>query len=177
MGESIKTLLQQQLKLVLILLWQVRQFLIVKIMQRPFPNFVKRLLSSLSIFLLLTPILAAEKIDLNQYLDRIEIADNNFTRQQGLMYRQSLPENAGMWFVWQEHTVQCMWMKNTGIPLSIAFVDRRGKIFNIYDLQPYQRRSVCSKRAAQYALEVNQGWFSKNNIRVGDVIDVRSIKK
>ena len=68
-------------------------------------------------------------------------------------------------------------MKNTGIPLSIAFVDRRGKIFNIYDLQPYQRRSVCSKRAAQYALEVNQGWFSKNNIRVGDVIDVRSIKK
>lgn len=146
-------------------------------MQRPFPNFVKRLLSSLSIFLLLTPILAAEKIDLNQYLERIEIADNNFTRQQGLMYRQSLPENAGMWFVWQEHTVQCMWMKNTGIPLSVAFVDRRGKIFNIYDLQPYQRRSVCSKRAAQYALEVNQGWFSKNNIRVGDVIDVRSIKK
>ena len=152
-------------------------FLIVKIMQRPFPNFVKSLLSSLSIFLLLTPILAADKIDLNQYLDRIEIADNNFTRQQGLMYRQSLPENAGMWFVWQEHTVQCMWMKNTGIPLSIAFVDRRGKIFNIYDLQPYQRRSVCSNRAAQYALEVNQGWFSKNNIRVGDVIDVRSIKK
>jgi len=146
-------------------------------MQRPFPNFVKRLLSSLSIFWLLTPIFAAEKIDLNQYLDRIEIADNNFTRQQGLMYRQSLPENAGMWFVWQDHTVQCMWMKNTGIPLSIAFVDRRGKIFNIYDLQPYQRRSVCSKRAAQYALEVNQGWFSKNNIRVGDVIDVRSIKK
>ena len=77
-------------------------------MQRPFPNFVKRLLSSLSIFWLLTPILAAEKIDLNQYLDRIEIADNNFTRQQGLMYRQSLPENAGMWFVWQEHTVQCL---------------------------------------------------------------------
>ena len=71
-------------QLVLILLWQVRQFLIVKIMQRPFPNFVKRLLSSLSIFWLLTPILAAEKIDLNQYLDRIEIADNNFTRQQGL---------------------------------------------------------------------------------------------
>ena len=51
---------------------------------------MKRLLSSLSIFWLLTPILAAEKIDLNQYLDRIEIADNNFTRQQGLMYRQSL---------------------------------------------------------------------------------------
>jgi uncharacterized membrane protein (UPF0127 family) len=137
---------------------------------------VKRLLSSLTIFLLLTPILAAEKIDLNQYLDRIEIADNNFTRQQGLMYRQSLPENAGMWFVWQEHTVQCMWMKNTSIPLSIAFIKEEGIISDIYNLYPFSTLSVCSTDKVKYALEVNRGWFKENEITRGDTVISSQIK-
>ena len=68
-----------------------------------------------------------------------------------------------------------MWMKNTYIPLSVAYMDRSGKIINIYDMVPLSKISVCSDRPALYDLEVNRGWFKRTNIKVGDVLDLDKI--
>jgi hypothetical protein len=62
------------------------------------------------------------------------------------------------------------WMKNTRIPLSIAFIDQQGRIVDIQDMEPFSLRTRVSARPAQYALEVNQGWFKKNGIDVGDSV-------
>jgi len=79
------------------------------------------------------------------------------------------------WFLFGiEKKIQCMWMKNTLIPLSVAYLDDTGEIINIYDMVPLSKTSVCSKEPALYALEVNQGWFDKNDIHVGDLVDIKN---
>lgn len=101
---------------------------------------------------------------------RVEIADTPETRAKGLMHRESLPADEGMLFIYDRPQVLSFWMKNTSIPLSIAFVDSRMKIIRIADMAPFEERSHDSVAPALYALEMNQGWFRRNGVRVGDEV-------
>jgi len=102
-----------------------------------------------------------------------EVADSFGTRMQGLMQRESLAPNHGMLFLFESDERQCMWMKNTLIPLSVAFIDARGAIINIADMQPHSEDSHCSARPARYALEMKQGWFRDRGVKPG--INIRGI--
>ena len=113
------------------------------------------------------PPLPTVELGAGMHVIRAEVADSNATRSQGLMRRTSLPPNGGMLFVFDEDAVHCMWMKNTLIPLSVAFLDARGAIINIADMQPHSEQSHCAARPARYALEMTQGWFAQRGIRAG----------
>ncbi len=102
---------------------------------------------------------------------RAEVAARDAERQQGLMYREKLGPNEGMIFLFEAPAGVCMWMKNTLIPLSVAFIDESGKIVNIEDMQPQTTNPHCAKRPIRYALEMNRGWFRQKNIKPGSVID------
>ena len=101
----------------------------------------------------------------------IEIADELHERQKGLMFRTTMPENEGMLFVYDAMAERRFWMKNTSIPLSIAYIDNTGVIVHIADMQPFSEVGVSSVYPAQYALEMNQGWFGAHNITVGYKIE------
>jgi uncharacterized membrane protein (UPF0127 family) len=101
------------------------------------------------------------------HLIRAEVAHTFETRAQGLMFRQSLGPNEGMFFVFPRAEIQCMWMKNTLIPLSVAFLDEKGKIVSISDMQPQTETSHCAAAPAKFALEMNRGWFSAHGIKAG----------
>ncbi len=96
-----------------------------------------------------------------------EVADSFGSRMQGLMQRTSLAPNHGMLFLFDSDDRQCMWMKNTLIPLSVAFIDAHGAIINIADMQPHSEESHCSARPARYALEMTQGWFRDRGVKPG----------
>jgi uncharacterized membrane protein (UPF0127 family) len=102
---------------------------------------------------------------------KAEVAANNAERQQGLMFREKLGPNEGMVFLFEAPAGVCMWMKNTLIPLSVAFLDEDGKIINIEDMQPHSTDSHCAKKPVRYALEMNRGWFKHKNIKPGSVIE------
>jgi hypothetical protein len=72
-----------------------------------------------------------------------------------------------MVFVFEESAIHCMWMKNTLVPLSVAFIDQDGAIINIADMQPRSEQSHCAAKPARYALEMNKGWFAQRGIRPG----------
>ena len=101
------------------------------------------------------------------HLIRAEVADRDATRSLGLMHRTSLPQNGGMLFVFDADAIHCMWMKNTLIPLSVAFLDAQGAIINIADMQPHSEQSHCAARPSRYALEMTQGWFAQRGLRAG----------
>lgn len=98
---------------------------------------------------------------------RAELADTFADRMRGLMHREKLAQNSGMLFVFDAPEVQCMWMKNTRIALSVAFLDDTASIINIEDMQPHTEDSHCSKRPARYALEMERGWFAARGIKPG----------
>jgi uncharacterized membrane protein (UPF0127 family) len=83
------------------------------------------------------------------------------------MFRKSLAANQGMLFVFAELERHCMWMRNTYVPLSVAFIDEAGVILNIADMQPQTEDSHCAVKPARYALEMNQGWFAAKGIKPG----------
>jgi uncharacterized membrane protein (UPF0127 family) len=83
------------------------------------------------------------------------------------MYRKAMAQNSGMVFVFDENATHCMWMKNTLIPLSVAFIDEAGAIINIADMQPHSEQSHCATRPARFALEMNKGWFAQRGIKPG----------
>jgi uncharacterized protein len=101
---------------------------------------------------------------------RVEIADDSAERARGLMYRTALGENRGMLFVYDSEMRLSFWMKNTLIPLSIAFMDAKGRIVDIQDMKPLDDDppSYVSAEPAQYALEVNRGFFEERGVKVGD---------
>lgn len=103
-------------------------------------------------------------------LIQAEVAADNAQRQQGLMFREKMGTNEGMVFLFDEPAQVCMWMKNTLIPLSVAFIDSDGKIVNIEDMQPQTTNSHCARRPARYALEMNLEWFKKRNLKPGTKI-------
>jgi uncharacterized membrane protein (UPF0127 family) len=96
-----------------------------------------------------------------------EVASTDAERSQGLMHRRMLPENRGMLFVFPEPSLHAMWMVNTYVPLSVAFLDASGIIINIEDMTPHTQTPHGAARAAKYALEANRGWFKKRAIQAG----------
>ncbi len=104
------------------------------------------------------------------HLVRAEVAYTFETRAQGLMFRQHLGPNQGMFFVFPQSELHCMWMKNTPIPLSVAFVDEKGKIVSISDMQPQTEASHCAAAPAKFALKMPAGWFSTKGIKPGTTI-------
>ena len=100
-----------------------------------------------------------------------EIANTDATRSTGLMHRRMLPENRGMLFIFPDLALHSMWMMNTHVPLSVAFLDSAGVIINIADMQPHTQTTHGATRPARYALEMNQGWFRKRGIKPGDKVE------
>ena len=96
-----------------------------------------------------------------------EVAANQDDRMQGLMQRSRLGAGQGMLFVFPMQQRHCMWMKNTLLPLSVAFLDEEGRIINIRDMQPQTEDNHCADAPARYALEMNQGWFATKGIKPG----------
>ena len=96
-----------------------------------------------------------------------EVAVDQASQAKGLMYRRSMPANHGMLFVFPRTDRHCMWMRNTLMPLSVAFLDAQGKIINIEDMQPETEDNHCAASPARYALEMNIGWFSAKGIKPG----------
>lgn len=101
------------------------------------------------------------------HLIQAEVANTYENRMQGLMFRKSMGANNGMLFVFAEDERHCMWMKNTFVPLSVAFVDPQGKIVSIHDMEPQTENSHCAAGIARYALEMNKGWFKARGIAAG----------
>lgn len=101
----------------------------------------------------------------------VEIADKPAERSLGLMYRKSLPENRGMLFIYKRPATMNFWMKNTYIPLSIAYIDTKGYIIAIFKMEPLNEEKIYTSPApAVWALEVNQGWFERHGVNVGDSV-------
>jgi hypothetical protein len=125
---------------------------------------------SLALMLAATPVLAQHpvvQLNAGMHLIRAEVVSDPGTRAQGLMHRKSLAPNAGMLFIFDQASVHCMWMKNTLIPLSVAFIDQRGTIVNIADMEPHGEASHCAAQPVRYALEMNRGWFAARGIKPG----------
>ena len=117
------------------------------------------------------PIFPVITLSAGMHVIKAEVAATDAERQQGLMLREKMAQNEGMLFVFPALAEVCMWMKNTLLPLSVAFIDGNGKIINIEDMKPQTTDSHCGKKLVRYALEMNQGWFRQKNIKPGNVIE------
>lgn len=104
-------------------------------------------------------------------LIRAEIAANDPDREKGLMFRTRLGSNQGMAFLFDDPGQVCMWMKNTLIPLSVAFMDENGRVMNVEDMAAQTETNHCSAGTARYALEMNLGWFTAHGVRPGMTIN------
>ena len=107
------------------------------------------------------------QLNAGMHLIRAEVAADYASRMTGLMHRSSMPSNVGMLFIFDDDQRQCMWMKNTLIPLSVAFIDEKGTVINIEDMAPQTEDSHCASRPSRYALEMNRGWFAARGIKPG----------
>ena len=108
-------------------------------------------------------------IQVNDVTLHVEVASTHEKRLLGLMHRKKLPENKGMLFIYSSERIIKLWMKDTFIPLSVAFLNKEKKIINIAKMKPNQTKVIYrSKDLALYAVEVNFGWFEANNVKVGD---------
>ncbi len=96
-----------------------------------------------------------------------EVAATQQNRMQGLMHRKSMPPQHGMLFVFETDARHCMWMRNTFLPLSVAFLDPQGRVLNVEEMQPQTENSHCAAAPARYALEMNAGWFRARGIGPG----------
>ena len=115
--------------------------------------------------------LQTQVIRINQWELTVETADTLESQEKGLMGRESLDENRGMLFVYERDAKKSFWMKNTTIPLSIAYIAADGTIREIYDMEPLSTRTVDSRYSVRYALEVNQGAFDRHGIKAGDKVE------
>jgi hypothetical protein len=112
------------------------------------------------------------RLSIGEYTVTAEVADSADERRRGLMFREELKENHGMLFVFPDSAPRSFWMRNTEIPLSIAYIDEDGTIVSIHDMTPYSEEPVPSRGAAKYALEVNRGELRANNVRPGDKVEL-----
>lgn len=138
---------------------------------------MKKLFASFALLLVLAPALAQAqqpqldlpRVTLMAGMHRIDaqVAATPAQRMTGLMHRQQMPQHEGMLFVFEQASQQCFWMKNTLLPLAIAFVDDDGTIVNIDEMAPQTLDSHCSAKPVRYVLEMNQGWFDKKRVKAG----------
>lgn len=105
------------------------------------------------------------------HLIRARVARTDEEREHGLMHRTQLPENEGMLFVYDEPSELCFWMKNTPLPLSIAFLAEDGTVINLDEMAPQSRDPHCAAQPVRFVLEMNRGWFAARGIREGDRIE------
>ena len=135
----------------------------------------RRLYAVLSAFLLACSVARAEMAEIELAIKGqkliAEVARTDPERMTGLMNRRMLPENRGMLFVFPDVAKHAMWMMNTYVPLSVAFVDERGIIINIEDMTPLTQTAHGAAKPAKYALEMNRGWFRKRGITAGAKIE------
>lgn len=138
---------------------------------------MNRIAASVFTCLLMLPIsthaqVQMPRMDLSAGLHRInaEVAADQSSRMQGLMHRREMPANQGMLFVFTHAERHCMWMRNTYLPLSVAFLDENGRILNIENMQPHSEINHCAAGPARFALEMNNGWFSSKGIKAGQRI-------
>lgn len=135
---------------------------------------MNRYLLTLAAAILASPAMAQQLpgMELAAGFHRIEaeVAFTNETRMRGLMNRKSMASQRGMLFVFDATATHCMWMRNTLMPLSVAFLDEQGRIINIEDMEPQTENNHCSAKPAKYALEMNRGWFSQRGIKAGTAI-------
>lgn len=130
----------------------------------------------LGLFLLFGVVFSAlaemPRIELSAGIHRIraEVAYTDAMRQQGLMHRRVMAPQDGMLFVFKQSERFCMWMKNTYLPLSVAFLDETGTVLNVEDMVPQTEASHCAAKPARYALEMNLGWFGQRGLRAGSKI-------
>jgi uncharacterized membrane protein (UPF0127 family) len=111
--------------------------------------------------------LRTQQVKIGGHALKVEVADNDAARARGLMHRQKMGRNDGMLFIFEEPAYQSMWMKNTLIPLSVAFLDAEGVILNIRDMQPQTLDTHMSAGPSLYAIETNKGWFAERGIKEG----------
>ena len=143
---------------------------------------MKKTILIIATLLLLTPLLSCKsqklpvkdvkiiRQDGTEFIVKAEIAEKAEDRNHGFMERKNIPDGTGMLFIFERDQILSFWMHNTPHPLSIAYIDSKGKIRNIYDMNPYSRDSILSTVSVRYALEVPQGWFKKNGITEGDAV-------
>ena len=111
------------------------------------------------------------QLKIAQHLIQAEVASTPSSQQLGLMYRKSMPEQNGMLFIFDQKAGHCFWMKNTLIPLSIAFIDDDGKIVNIEEMQAQTEENHCPTKPIRFALEMNSQWFQKKQINSGKMVE------
>ena len=113
------------------------------------------------------PPLPKVRLNAGIHVIQAEVASAPDERAAGLMFRKEMPPNAGMLFAFEQPGVQCFWMKNTLLALSVAFIADDGSVVNIADMKPQTTDSHCSTKPVRYVLEMNQGWFAKRAITAG----------
>jgi uncharacterized membrane protein (UPF0127 family) len=111
--------------------------------------------------------LPSTTLSAGMHLIQAEVAQTPEQRSTGLMFRSTMGTNEGMLFAFEEPGQQCFWMKNTLLPLSVAFVDDDGSVVNIENMKPQTLDSHCSKKPVRFVLEMNEGWFAKRGIKPG----------
>lgn len=111
------------------------------------------------------------ELSIGMYRIEAEVAATQDNRMVGLMQRRSMPANHGMLFVFTEQQRHCMWMRNTLLPLSVAFLDEQGRILNVEDMQPQTEDNHCAAKPARFALEMNLGWFKQKGLAAGTKIN------
>jgi uncharacterized membrane protein (UPF0127 family) len=116
------------------------------------------------------PKLPTTPLTIGMYVVQAELAVTPQQQATGMMFRRSMGTNEGMLFVNDEPGVRCFWMRNTLVPLTIAFIADDGTIVNLADMAPKSEQSHCSAKPVRYALEMNQGWFAKRGFKAGDKV-------
>ena len=116
------------------------------------------------------PALRTTQLTAGIHVITAEVASTPQSRMIGLMMRERLAPNHGMVFVFEDKSQHCFWMRNTLIPLSIAFIDDDGTVVSVADMAPKSEASTCPQRPVRYALEMNQGWFTKRGVTAGKKI-------
>jgi uncharacterized membrane protein (UPF0127 family) len=134
-----------------------------------------RVLASCLLFLASLPLAAdvtfkTSQIKVAGHPLKVELAIEEPQRLQGLMYRKTLGKEDGMLFIFDEPGYHSMWMKNTLIPLSVAYVDKDGVILNILDMEPQTLDSHTAAGPAVYAIETNKGWYADKKVKAGDKV-------
>ena len=114
--------------------------------------------------------LRTAQIRVGKHPMKVEIVETDPQRAKGLMFREKLARDEGMLFIYDDAAYQSMWMKNTLIPLSVAFLDRDGVILNIEDMEPQTLDSHMSAGPASYSIEANKGWFAQKGVKPGDKV-------
>jgi hypothetical protein len=102
---------------------------------------------------------------------RVDVAATDDTRQKGLMFRTKMAPNEGMLFVFEQVGYHAMWMRNTPLPLTVAFIDDKGAVVSLHDMEPFNETVTHQATGpVRYALEMNLGWFAKHRVKVGDTV-------